>query len=186
MAYFVFLLAFLLLAAAAGGFYASFDLLPTQMGVLYVTLASIALAAFIVTLPIALLIRRVDRLRRDLRELRDAQAPPPESAPRPVEYGEPEGAQAAAVVEEPAPATEPAAEEEPVNENRTGHLPSLETIEHVLQTPEAEPSLVGRYSAGGANYMIFSDGSIEAETEEGKFKFASMSDFKRHLAEKRA
>ena len=34
--------------------------------------------------------------------------------------------------------------------------------------------------------MIFSDGSIEAETEEGKFKFASMSDFKRHLAEKRA
>ncbi len=30
--------------------------------------------------------------------------------------------------------------------------------------------------------MIFSDGSIEAETEDGAFKFASMSEFKAYLA----
>ena len=32
--------------------------------------------------------------------------------------------------------------------------------------------------------MIFADGSIEAETAEGAFKFASMGDFKRYLAER--
>jgi hypothetical protein len=187
MAYFVFLLALILLIAAAGGFYASFDLLPLPMGVLYVTLAAIALCAFVVTLSLGLLIRRVDRLRRELRELRDAQSQPAESFARPADEAEPEPEPVdAMIVEEPAPTTEPAEEEEPVNENRTGHLPSLDTIERAFQTPEAEPSLVGRYSAGGANYMIFSDGSIEAETDEGKFKFASMNDFKRHLADRKA
>ena len=185
MAYFVFLLALILLIAAAGGFYASFDLLPTQMGVFYATLGAIAACAFVVTLSLGLLIRRVDRLRRELRELRDAQSSPFDNSARPAEVAEPEQAESA-MVEEPAPTTEPAEEDEPLNENRAGRLPSLDTIEHALQTPEPEPSLVGRYSAGGANYMIFSDGSIEAETEGGKFKFASMSDFKRHLADKKA
>jgi len=65
---------------------------------------------------------------------------------------------------------------------------SLEAIESVLETPESDepPSLIGSYSSAGANYKIFADGSIEAETSEGTFKFPSMSDFKRHLAEAKA
>ena len=51
--------------------------------------------------------------------------------------------------------------------------------------PHGPPSLIGSYSSAGANYKIFSDGSIEAETSEGTFKFASMSDFKRHLLERK-
>ena len=82
----------------------------------------------------------------------------------------------------------PAGEDEsPININRTGHLPSLETIETVLETPEepqGPPSLIGSYSSAGANYRIFADGSIEAETSEGTYKFASMNDFKRHLLER--
>ena len=78
-----------------------------------------------------------------------------------------------------------AAGEEPINENRSGRLPSLAGIEHALQEPETAASIVGRYSAGGATYKIFSDGSIEAETDRGAFKFASMSEFKAHLADKR-
>ena len=72
----------------------------------------------------------------------------------------------------------------PININRTGHLPSLEATVETLE-PEAQgpPTLVGSYSSAGANYKIFTDGSIEAETGEGTFKFASMSDFKRHLLE---
>ena len=31
--------------------------------------------------------------------------------------------------------------------------------------------------------MIFADGSIEAETQEGTFKFASMGDFKQYLSD---
>jgi hypothetical protein len=90
-------------------------------------------------------------------------------------------------IETGAPDETPAGEgESPININRTGHLPSLETGENVLETPEeprGPPSLIGSYSSAGANYRIFADGSIEAETSEGTFKFASMNDFKRHLIE---
>ena len=75
--------------------------------------------------------------------------------------------------------------EEPVNENRAGRLPTLGEIERAIETPEPRPGLIGRYSSGGANYMIFDDGSIEAETGDGTFKFASMGDFKRYLAERK-
>ena len=67
-----------------------------------------------------------------------------------------------------------------------GHLPSLEAIETVLETPETPPSMIGSYSSAGANYKIFADGSIEAENSEGTFRFASMSDFKRHLVDAKA
>ena len=46
--------------------------------------------------------------------------------------------------------------------------------------------MIGSYSSAGANYKIFADGSIEAETSEGTFKFASMTDFKRHLVDAKA
>jgi hypothetical protein len=72
----------------------------------------------------------------------------------------------------------------PINENRKGHPPTLEAPESAA-AEAAPPKLVGRYGAGGANYSIFSDGSIEAETEQGAFKFASMGDFKAFIATKR-
>ena len=46
--------------------------------------------------------------------------------------------------------------------------------------------MIGSYSSAGANYKIFADGSIEAETSEGTFKFASITDFKRHLVDAKA
>jgi hypothetical protein len=119
------------------------------------------------------------------------------SMEEPAAADEPPAAQEPAAAEEPPPAhaqvpvealaaieAEPVAlaQEDAVNENRSGHLPTLTQIEHALVEPEAAPTLVGHYSAGGANYKIFSDGSIEAETEDGAFKFASMSDFKDYLA----
>jgi hypothetical protein len=70
--------------------------------------------------------------------------------------------------------------ESPININRAGRLPSLETPEE----PQGPPSLIGSYSSAGANYRIFADGSIEAETSEGTYRFASMNDFKRHLIER--
>jgi len=33
--------------------------------------------------------------------------------------------------------------------------------------------------------LIFGDGSIEAETAEGRFRFASMGDFKRYLIDRK-
>ncbi len=170
MAILIFVLSlFLLIAAVASGFQ-SLDLLPTSLGVLYALAAAVAACAALVVFAIAVLIRRIDALTKLMRQ---------PAAPAPME-----------ITRETAPPEEvvlspPAGDESPININRTGHLPSLETTEDALETsePQAPPALVGSYSSAGANYKIFTDGSIEAETGEGTFKFASMSDFKRHLLE---
>ena len=175
MSWFASILGLILSLAGAAALAASLDLVPTELGLLYAACGVVALSGGFITLAIAGLIRRVDALV-------EVRARPPE--PVYVESSAPLGQPApAAPFAEPAPVVEAA--EEPINENRVGRLPSLAGIEHALQEPEAAPSLVGRYSAGGATYMIFSDGSIEAETEQGAFKFASMSEFKAHLAGKR-
>jgi hypothetical protein len=42
----------------------------------------------------------------------------------------------------------------------------------------AEPVVMGRYEAKDASYVMFSDGSIEANTKSGVFRFGSMSELK--------
>ena len=88
-----------------------------------------------------------------------------------------------AAAEEPA---EEALTEAPVEEGAVAGAPSVADLEQALAAAAAPPTLVGHYSAGGANYKIFSDGSIEAETEGGAFRFASMDEFKSYLASARA
>ncbi len=182
MAVLIFALSLILLVAGAAGGYTSLDLLPTSDGVLYALAGAVAVCAAVVTFAIGVAIRRIDRLAKLIRQ---SVSP----APRDITPAS-ETAQAEEVLAAPATdaeSTESLAEavasedESPININRAGHLPSLEASETSLETPEAPPSLVGRYSSGGANYKIFADGSIEAELPEGTFKFASMSDFKRHL-----
>ena len=188
MAILVFVFSLILLIAAVASGYQSIDLLPTSTGVLYALAGAVAACAAVVTFAIAVMIRRIDALTKLMRQ---------SSAPAPLEMTPlseiaPTDDVAAApskieTKEAKEAGEEPAAEDErPININRTGHLPSLETVDTVLETPEepiAPPGLIGSYSSAGTNYKIFSDGSIEAETREGTFKFASMADFKRHLLE---
>jgi hypothetical protein len=197
MAILIFALSLMLLVAGLAGGYLSLDLLPTAMGLLYAFAGAVAVALGVVTLALGVLIRRIDVLTKLVRQ---APAPFTEEpvlgvAAEPVEavLAEPGLVEPAELNVEPGPAeTEPVSEpdalaedaEDPINENRAGHIPTLHDIERAIETPKAPPSLVGRYSAGGASYMIFSDGSIEAETTEGAFKFASMGDFKRFLADR--
>jgi len=192
MAFFTFAIGTLLVAAGLGGVIASFDLLPTEVGLLYAGCGAIAISAGGVTLAIGALISRLGAIREALERAQNREgwtlAPampvePPEQRVEAPAFDEPAVPTA---LDEPAP-TEPddralADEDDALNENRSGHLPTMSEIEHALAEPEAAATLVGRYSAGGANYMIFSDGSIEAETEGGAFKFASMTDFKAYLA----
>ena len=189
----IFILSLILLIAAAASGYQSIDLLPTSIGFLYALAGAVAACAAVVTFAIAVLIRRVDGLTKLLPQsaapsvlpagfgvapsTETAPAEHGSAAPMAIETGGPEIVDEAAAGED----------ESPININRTGHLPSLETIETVLETPEepqGPPSLIGSYSSAGANYRIFADGSIEAETSEGTYKFASMADFKRHLLER--
>jgi hypothetical protein len=188
MAILVFILSLILLVAGAASGYASIDLLPTSDGVLYALGAAVAVSAAVIAFAVGALIRRVDALTEAVKRAAEpavdnigaatATTAAAESLETPL-----------AVAEEPAPLADEPVEleaEAPINVNRAGHLPSLTEIESALETPEAPPSLVGRYSSGGANYLIFDDGSIEAEMSDGTFKFASMGEFKRYLVERNA
>ena len=200
MAILIFILSLILLIAGAASGYESIDLLPTSTGVLYALAGVVAVCAAVVTFAVAVLIQRVDALTKIMGE---AAAPsvlpaafegassteiaPAEDgplAPIPIETRAPESMNEAPESLDVAPVGEDGS---PININRAGRLPSLETIETVLETPEepqGPPSLIGSYSSAGANYKIFSDGSIEAETSEGTFNFTSMADFKRHLLDR--
>ena len=48
------------------------------------------------------------------------------------------------------------------------------------------PTVVGRYEANGASYVLFSDGSIEVETETGTHRYASMQDLRAHIEQQEA
>src|SRR5271154_2465385 len=181
MAIFTFVLGLVFVAAGVASIVASVDLLPTEMGLLYAGCGALAVCAGGVVLAIGALIHRLARVAASLVSARGGEtwrAPPAEASPEDAAEarlaqegvahdGEPVGFE---------PEAAELAEDEALNENRAGHLPTMSEIEHAIGEPEAPPKLVGRYSAGGAHYMIFSDGSIEAETDGGAFKFASMSD----------
>jgi len=90
---------------------------------------------------------------------------PARAAEAPEEAGIDERTDAAQEVQE-----QPAAAEEPV--------PSQAQDEAVA----AAPTVVGTYSAGGNLYVMYSDGSIEAETGRGVFRFASLDELKHYIA----
>jgi hypothetical protein len=188
MATLVFVLSLILLIAAAASGYQSLDLLPTGIGVLYALAGAVAACGAVLTFAVAVLIRRIDALTKLMRQSAAPahldMTPSSETSPAEEVSAAPPAIEARASESlDEAPAAE---DERPINLNRTGHLPSLETVDTVLETPEepqAPPSLIGSYSSAGTNYKIFADGSIEAETSEGTFKFASMAEFKRHLIE---
>ena len=195
MAFLVFALSLVLLAAGLASAYMSLDLLPTSIGVLYALSGAVAGSIAVLTFALGVAIRRIDALAALVRRL-EAQ-PAAASPPAEVAHIEPTfagdiseataehhddadaDALADAIVEPPALAEEA---EAPINENRAGHLPTFGATEPIAEAPAA---LVGRYTSGGANYMIFSDGSIEAETTDGTFKFTSMGEFKRFIADRR-
>ena len=45
----------------------------------------------------------------------------------------------------------------------------------------AEPDVIGRYSSGGSDFTLYSDGSIDAQTEHGLFRFESMAELRAHI-----
>lgn len=78
----------------------------------------------------------------------------------------------------PEPATEPVqAEAEPV-EDEAPQEPRFED-----EQPAGQPAaIIGTYNSGDNRYVMFSDGSIEAETPEGLFRFASLDELKEFIA----
>jgi hypothetical protein len=52
-----------------------------------------------------------------------------------------------------------------------------------VASPVVEPAEVGRYEADGTIYVMFSDGSIEAQSEQGIYRFSSMAELKAFFEE---
>jgi hypothetical protein len=194
MAILIFALSLALLVGGVACGYLSLDLLPTPVGVLYALAGAVAVTMAVVTFALGVMIRRIGALM----ELANQSV---ESFSFQLGPGAAQKVEAAFFPNDPAPVqgegvveidgvAEPAvlAEEAPgsVDQDRAGNQPIATEFEHAIETPEAEPSLVGRYASGGASYMIFADGSIEAETTEGAFKFRSLEEFKHWLADRGA
>ena len=168
MAILSFAIGALLTVCGFGSLAVSVNLVPTEMGMLYALSGVILLGCGGISLSVAAMIARIDRIvaprpRAAEREPESPPAPPAEPAPR-----------------------GPSEDDDEVNLNRSGHLPSLREVEQALAEPEGPPVIVGRYAAGGANYLIFSDGTIEAETDTGGYRFASMSELKAYLANRKS
>ena len=203
-----FVLGLVLIAAGAGGLVASYDLLPTELGLLYACCGAILVSGGVVTVAIGVAVLRLEALTQmvhfvaavdDLPDevevaealhTEDHTAHEPDAAPAELEPPAQEG-DAPAVELQPVDAHGAAAEpveetltEAPVEAGAAAGAPAVADLEQAIAAA-APPTLVGHYSAGGANYKIFSDGSIEAETDGGAFRFASMDDFKAYLAQAR-
>lgn len=56
--------------------------------------------------------------------------------------------------------------------------PAAPEAEESEPAPEEERHAVGSYSSGANTYVMFSDGSIEADTPRGRFTFASLDELK--------
>lgn len=63
--------------------------------------------------------------------------------------------------------------------------PSLDAAEEPAEPSAPEPApprpnreVVGKYASGGNTYVMFADGSIEAETPQGRFTFGSLDELK--------
>jgi hypothetical protein len=207
-----FVLGLVLIAAGAGGLVASYDLLPTELGLLYACCGAILVSGGVVTVAIGVAVLRLEALTQmvhfaaaveDLpdedevedevaaaRQTEDHTAHEPEAPPVELEPPLQEGE--APAVEPPSldahaaagEAVEETPTEAPVEAGTAVGAPGVADLEQAVAAAPA--TLVGHYSAGGANYKIFSDGSIEAETDGGAFRFASMADFKAYLARARA
>ena len=166
--------------AGAYAIWLGYPIIEVERGWAQVIGGAAALSGGVVTLAIGLLIGAVDRLRRAL-----PIAPP---APAVAAYA-PEPA-------DPAPV-------EWVDRDEATDSHSVDTFERAVRgamdearaSGEAAPAsavaienaparVLGRYAFGGDHYTLYEDGSIEAETEEGVTRFASLDELRRTLGDK--
>ncbi|MBM6592418.1 hypothetical protein [Microvirga pudoricolor] len=55
-------------------------------------------------------------------------------------------------------------------------------LEPAVEADLSQAAVIGTYNSGDNRYVMFSDGSIEAETPQGNFRFASLDELKEFIA----
>lgn len=79
-------------------------------------------------------------------------------------------------------AQSPQAAAEPVPEQRPARGVEERQPAPKEAAPRQEPTVVGTYSSGGNTYVMYSDGSIRAETPTGLYRFDSLDELKAFIA----
>jgi hypothetical protein len=125
--------------------------------------------------------------REDRLPVAEPEASPPEpedlsgslDAPEPAPAPDVESEQPAPESDrEPEPQQEPAPQPEPTPEL----APEPEPARDAAPAGEApDKEVIGHYDAQGAHYIMYADGSIDAETVHGVYRFASMEELKQFI-----
>jgi hypothetical protein len=95
-----------------------------------------------------------------------APEPAPETDLEPAQEPEPQPHDV-----EPAPEPDP----EPAPE------PDPEPAPEAIHAEASDKEIIGQYDAQGAHYIMYADGSIDAETAHGVYRFASMEELKQFI-----
>lgn len=184
----LFLLALAMMVSGAAAVFFGSDILLADRGLPMVVAGATAASAGAVLLGLAVAAWRLGRLERTMarlgERLGDMQLPRPHVGPDAPAVVEP-GVQAApapkAVTDIPDSADRDA-------DSRALDLPEIAPVRapdtHALDAGLVEDAItvVGTYSSGGNSYVMYSDGSIRADTPSGQHKFGSLDELKAFVA----
>lgn len=81
-------------------------------------------------------------------------------------------------VDEPLPVHEPAMSAHEAEPEPAAVAPEPEAPATAPAEPAANLAIIGRYDSEGTSYVMYSDGSIEAQSDAGVYRFNSMAELK--------
>ncbi len=202
-------LGLLLIAAGAASIIQGYPIVVVERGWTQVIAGATALSAGVVTLAIGFLIGAVNRLRRALAPAAAAHPPEPVAIAAPDPFAPPPSKDPIEPLPPPRTAPLDAAPEAEIAGGRGSWIdealsqdagprrdepapaaadaPSFDQGEAAPPEPEPvktarkPPTLVGRYAFGGADYLLYDDGSIDATTPAGVVRFNSLAELRAHL-----
>jgi hypothetical protein len=197
----LYLIALAMIAGGAGAIYLGWDIVVIERGWTMVICGTIALSGGLLLFGLAVVAGRIRRIERELSVFRDnlmqlggsvSSVPMRSSEPLPVAggvAGGPVGGAVGTPDEDPgtAPTEAPiAGEEEQAVLKAADAIPEPALPEAPGPAPEAQPepaqTVVGTYSSGGNAYTMYADGSIEADTPTGRYRFKSLDELKDFIA----
>jgi hypothetical protein len=191
----LYLVALAMIGGGGWAVYEGYGIVLTERGWSMVIAGTVAATGGVLVLAAAILAGRLGRIHGELVRLRervgrlDAATPPRpgvEPLVPPAGVGVPGAGpveqavlKAADVIPEPArepvritPERAPVRAAPPLGEDE-------ESLAYPPAAPEADaPAVVGTYNSGGNAYVMYADGSIEADTPTGRYRFKSLDELK--------